>query len=200
MRTTFMILLAVALSGCSSLLRFNCGNLPATDPLPELLPFNERRMVEYSNVVEVPGASAAELHTRARLWASLHYVSGKAATDMESSEARTVVVKGWGFSRSTSATDSWFNYSFTVLIQSQDQRYRYFVRDILLEYHQAVGSSYTESFATAEDLKACLVATPPKPAYKRYERLAQELNDRLNRLRSSLGSAMTATLPYYQAW
>lgn len=200
MRLTLMLLLAGMLGGCNVFLKFNCGNLPATDPLPDLLPYNERRMIEFTRIAEVPGATAAELHSRARLWASLHYNSGKAATDMESAESRTVVVKGYGVSQSTSSEGAWFEYHFTVLVQSQDQRYRYFLRDIELRYNQAVGTESLETFATAEDLKACLVAVPQKPNHKRYERLAQELNERLSRLRSSLAAAMSASLPYYQPW
>ncbi|RFP65932.1 DUF4468 domain-containing protein [Hymenobacter lapidiphilus] len=89
--------------------------------------------VTYSDVVQVPGATQAELYARAQLWAAKTFPSTDATVQLSDAATGRVVARGWdrinivvmGFGNP-------FKLWFLVQLDCKDGRYRSIVTD--LEY------------------------------------------------------------------
>lgn len=76
----------------------------------------------YSAVVQVPNASATELFSRARAWASRAYVSAKNVTQLDDKEAHRLILKG-----RTHTT-----WDHTLIIETREGRFKYTLTDLVL--------------------------------------------------------------------
>lgn len=198
MRLTLMVLLAGMLGGCASskqfYIRFDCTPTASTaDAEPDLLPFNDRGEVEISNIVQAPGVSRDSLYQRALLWAVL----SEGIFIREFDNLETIVLKGTGETESGIQEGASFRYYYTALIQVKEGSYRYFIKDIYIRLNYI---NTLSQIVAAEQIKACLLQQPEPSQIRFHKRLANELQDRLNRVRVSMAVAMRVKLPYYQPW
>lgn len=105
------------------------------------MPVNADGKVEFTEVVTVDSASAQTLYSRAKLFVTNAFVSGKDVTQMNDDAAFTTVVKGstkpslgLGATREGLVT-------FKMTIQCKDGRYKYSLTDFLHEGAQYSGGA-----------------------------------------------------------
>jgi hypothetical protein len=92
--------------------------------------------IAYQAVVMVPGASKAELYSRAREWVATEFRSAKDVVQMDDKEAGKLVARGFVPKRigSVSARPSAGNQFWrTIKIYVKDGRYRYEITDFAIE-------------------------------------------------------------------
>ena len=95
----------------------------------DLPPTNQDGEYGYDAVVEVPGASADDLFSRARAWVARAYVSAQDVIQLQDEKARRVIVKG-----TTSATYGMITMAIrhTLTIEVKESRYRYRAGELVL--------------------------------------------------------------------
>lgn len=98
---------------------------------PDPMPINEAGEYEYTGVVEVEGATAGELYSRAKVWVVDAYVSAKAVTQLEDKDAHRVIVKGTLDVKWMALTTATVKHQWTI--EAKDGRYRYSVTGFVLD-------------------------------------------------------------------
>jgi hypothetical protein len=94
---------------------------------------NQEGIYEMSEVVNVDSASADDLYSNAKKFVAVHFVSGKAVTQLNDDNSKTVVGKGVmqvsikpGFGKAIPV-----NVKYTFTIQAKDGRYKYAIGNFL---------------------------------------------------------------------
>jgi hypothetical protein len=88
----------------------------------------QTKLITYAAVVPVPGVSAAELYSRARLWVANTYRSAKAVIDLDDKDAGRIVAKGV-FTVPYAGLSS-MNIRGSLTIEVKDGRFRYTLTDL----------------------------------------------------------------------
>lgn len=112
------------------------------------LPLNERHLIDFTQVVEVPGASKNELYARGKVWFANTFQSARNAIQADDKEAGVLIGKGWQPSYYTTANGGVvpFQLWYTVRFAFKEGRYRYSLTDFLVSDY----SAYTPSPVEAE--------------------------------------------------
>lgn len=121
-------LLAMAASAIAALAGTNA------QPFPR----DEKGNVCFQQVVQVEGATATQLHSRAKLWVASSYRSAPDVVKLDDNEQHHMVLKGMHKEIYGGATTVWYNYTLTI--ECKDGRYRRTIDQIL--YEPSPGRSY----------------------------------------------------------
>jgi hypothetical protein len=132
MKTLFTLLLCL----CAALAHAQVAD---TVKLP-IDPTTKR--ITYASVVQVPGASQAELYTRAKLWFAGAFNSAKDVVQADEKDAGIIQGKGWstievhpmGTKRPGVDQRLWY----TVRLICREGRYRYEITNLLVEHIPSV--------------------------------------------------------------
>ncbi len=137
----------------------------------------------YSEVVQVEGALAGELYSRAKLWVANTYKSAEAVIDMDEKNSATIIVKG-RFSIKF-MTGPW-DIRHTVTISAKDGRYRYTINNLGFvsepEYIKGVGTFPAHD----EDIDSMT---------KQTEKVYERINLGVQAIIASLRAGMVAPTP-----
>lgn len=89
---------------------------------------------KYTEVVAVDSATADHLYSRAKIFVTNAFVSGKEVTELTDDQGKTIITKG-NFSVRPHGMGSAQSYvKFRLSIASKDRRYRYSFSDIIFVY------------------------------------------------------------------
>lgn len=92
---------------------------------PGMCPIDpQTKLITYQTVVPVPGVSASELYSRAKLWVANAYRSAKNVIDLDDKEGGRLVVKG-NFTVSAGLMGGSQTYRHQLTIEVKDGRFRY---------------------------------------------------------------------------
>jgi hypothetical protein len=86
-------------------------------------PRDDKGIVRFQEVVPVEGATVAELHTRAKLWAARAFKSAKDAIQLDDAQAGRLILRGSHQDVFGGVTPVW--YLFTLTVESKEGRYRW---------------------------------------------------------------------------
>lgn len=105
--------------------------------------YNDAGEVEYSEVIEISGASKNQLYNAARLWFSDAYSDSKEVLELDDREAGVLIGTGWGevYTKVMGMAYSSKMWS-TVKIQVKDGRYKYSVSNIEIESEPTKYNNY----------------------------------------------------------
>lgn len=116
-----------------------------TNPLPI---DSASHKVTYTDVVQVPGASKAELYTRARAWFATSFASAKAVLEMDDVQAGQLIgnATGYYYARFMGA-DAKTTLWRTINVQIKDGRYKYTITNFAVDIQKGrVNATPIESF------------------------------------------------------
>lgn len=98
---------------------------PPPPPLPMHVSEDGARY-EYTGVVEVEGADAGELYSRAKAWVARVYLSAQDVIQLDDKDAHRLIAKG------VTTGGGWMGGAtvwYTLTIETKDGRYRYSITD-----------------------------------------------------------------------
>lgn len=178
--------------------------IPAVAQTPEIrFPIDSAtHKVAYSEVVQVPGATKAELYSRAKLWAAKTFPSTDATVQLSDAEAGRIVARGWSRINIVSlGISNPMKMWFMVQIDVKDGRYRSIVTD--LEYQGEYNPSVTMMSASAQTARRPADETlllhdnrthnkkgEVKPIFASYR---TQTNDSVLSMLASIKAALTAS-------
>jgi len=99
------------------------------------LPKNAQGIYELTEVVQLDSVSAANLYSRAKKFVAINFNSGKAVTQLNDDNTKTVIGKGvtTALVNPGIGTHVPINVDYTFTIQCKDNRYKYSITDFLVE-------------------------------------------------------------------
>lgn len=105
-------------------------------------PLNSSGEVEYSGVEQVDSANAKALFTRAKIFITQTFVSGKAVTDLIDENSNTIIAKGLIpiYVDFLGKPYDYGDVRVNVTIQCKDGKYRYVFTDFYHERHTSQGN------------------------------------------------------------
>ena len=116
-----------------------CTSSWAKDKAPLNLPYTDSGHIQYREVIEVPGVSAAEIMRRARLWMAKAYQS--APDVIKASEEGELVAKGvYEIPQGGLSTGTWL-VRHTLTIEAKDGKARITLADFEVEWGERMGKS-----------------------------------------------------------
>jgi len=115
--------------------------------------YNEEKLIEYSEVVQVESASKDALYSAARLWFADTFKSSDSVLELEDRASGTLVGRGWMpvNNGGLASRQLWTS----IKIQCKEGRYKYTIYDI--EQHYQFGQKMV-----AQNLEETRLATNPK--------------------------------------
>jgi hypothetical protein len=102
----------------------------------------DTHLVAYTGVVEVPGATQAQLYSRAYEWVAKNFNSAQNVIQMQDKESGKIIAKGV-VKAFVKKYDSGYN-SFTLSLYLKDGKYKYDITNFSNE-HKTVGTKYGPS-------------------------------------------------------
>lgn len=102
------------------------------DQEPDPMPVNDEGAYEYSDTVEVEGATADELYSRAKAWVANAYRSAQNVVQLDDKDAHRLIIKG--NSRETYLMMGQVTVRHVVTIETKDGRYRYRMTGFVVDY------------------------------------------------------------------
>lgn len=134
---------------------------------------------EYSEVVDAPGMTAAQLHANAKMHVATVFKSAKDVVQMD--DNFTVVCKGTTKVEIKALGFAVYDYvNFTYTIQSKDNKYRYSINNFILNLKTSTG--YREC-PLADDI--CRTLTP-----KQWASIRNQVAETCTLVASSLKNSM----------
>jgi hypothetical protein len=105
-----------------------------------VLPLNENNLVAYEGVDSLPNKSKEDIYNRSKEWIFDAFKSGKNVLQLDDKETFTITGNGnftniWG--EGLAPTD--MRVSFKIKVIAKDNRYKYIVSDIYLDYSMDFG-------------------------------------------------------------
>ena len=106
------------------------------------LPKNAEGKYEFANVINVDSASSDKLYSNAKIFVALTFKSGKAVTQLNDDNTKTVVGNGITSVKLKISIGSpvYTDVAYSFTIQCKDNRYRYSITDFFF-YNTGDGSS-----------------------------------------------------------
>ncbi|TGE22827.1 DUF4468 domain-containing protein [Hymenobacter metallicola] len=158
--------------------------------------------VTYSEVIQVPGASKADLYSRAKLWAAKTFPSTDATVQLTDAEAGRIIARGWTrINIVTLGIANPMKLWFLVQIDVKDGRYRSIVTD--LEYQGEYNPRVTVMSAAAQTARTPADETLTlhnerthtkkgelRPIFASYR---TQTNDAVLQLQAGIKAALTAS-------
>lgn len=141
---------------------FVCFSLSAIGQNEELkIPLNSEKQVEYSEVIDMPNLSKAELYKRCKKWFAVAYKSAKDVIQSDTEEE--IIGKGaTNYSFVLNNYADTFSCGYTIVISLKDNKYKYKISGLMVT--NSVGTAPVENlvsgFQTAKKKlakKACKV-------------------------------------------
>lgn len=104
----------------------------------------DTHLVAYTGVVEVPGATQAQLYSRAYEWVAKTFNSAQNVIQMQDKESGKIIVKGV-VKAYNKKYDEGYN-SFTLSLYMKDGKYKYDITNFKNE-HKVVGAKYNGDYS-----------------------------------------------------
>ena len=101
-------------------------------------PRDDKGNVRFQEVVPVEGATLAELHARAKLWAARTFKSAKDVIQLDDQQAGRLILKAAHRDVYGGTEPVWYN--FTLTVESKDGRYRWTLDQV--EYSPSPGRGW----------------------------------------------------------
>lgn len=146
---------------------------------------NSNGQYEISEVVSVDNTSADDLYSRAKKFVAINFKSGKAVTQLNDDNSKTVVGKGVATMKIKISIGSpvYQPMDYTFTIQCKDNRYKYVISDFLF-YN-------TGDLKTTKALEDESYWLKNKRAEKMWLDIKEQTTEQMNSLISLLKKSMT---------